>query len=97
MRRLNLIENIAQVPHWRETVRYGGHSFMTKNEAVPLQAADLFAYEWTKFRDETLEQNKRVIRKSLLSLFQSDPKRYGCYHLTGKPLQKYFNKIWSWG
>ena len=90
---LEFIKTISQVPDWRDASRYGGHAALPKKDAIPLQAADLFAYEWAKFRDETLEQKKRPIRKSLLNLFKRVPSRYGCFHLTGKPLERYFYKI----
>ena len=48
----------------------------------------MLAWEWAKFRDETLEQQRRPIRKSLRSLFASNPKRYSGSHVTGEPLER---------
>jgi hypothetical protein len=53
----------------------------------------MLAWEWAKFRDETLEQQRRPIRKSLLSLFASNPKRYSGSHVTGEPLARFMMKI----
>jgi hypothetical protein len=77
----------------KESYRYGRDVFLPKSDAVPLQAADLLAWEWAKFRDETLERGIRPIRKSLLALLQNDPKRYSLSHVTGAPLKKFMGKI----
>jgi len=84
-------------PDVKESYRHSGDAFLPKSDAVPLQAADLLAWEWAKFRDETLEQHVRPIRKSLLALFQNDPKRYAMAHVTGAPLKKFMGRIHELG
>jgi hypothetical protein len=87
------LRHVILNPDVKESYRHNGDAFLPKSDAVPLQAADLLAWEWAKFRDETLEQNKRPIRKSLLALFQRDPKRYSMAHVSGPRLKKYMDQI----
>jgi hypothetical protein len=77
----------------KESYRHFGDSFLQKSDAVPLQAADLLAWEWAKFRDETLEQPLRQMRKSFQELVRAAPKRYKVHHITGKPLAKYMSQV----
>jgi hypothetical protein len=54
---------------------------LPKSNAVPWQAADFLAWEWVKFRHETMEQSKRRIRKSLREAFLAAPGRYKMHHI----------------
>jgi hypothetical protein len=56
------IGRFAIVPEIRALYRYHSHSFIPKNDAIPLQAADLLAWEWAKYQDETRDKKKRDIR-----------------------------------
>jgi hypothetical protein len=58
-----------------------------------LQAADFLAWEWAKFRHETLEQSKRRIRKSLREAVLAAPGRYKMHHITGPSLVKFLGRI----
>jgi hypothetical protein len=85
-----LITRIGQLPaDAGDPYRYHGHTFQPKASSAPLQAADLFAWEWAKFRDETLDQGLRPLRQSLRALIKPDTKRYQVYHLTGEPLRDF--------
>jgi hypothetical protein len=84
-------------PEVAESYLWGGDAFLPKADAVPLQAADLFAWEWAKCRDETFEQQLRPMRNSLRALFESDPKRYSVSHITGQPLITFMNQIRALG
>jgi Protein of unknown function (DUF3800) len=75
---------------YRKLYHYRSHAFVLKSDAVPLQAADMLAWEWTKFKDETLDKGMRDLRKSLRALFEAHPKQYKVAHITGVPLRKYF-------
>lgn len=66
----DFIRRVIQNPDVKESYRHSGDAFLPKADAVPLQAADMLAWEWAKFRDETLEQGIRPIRKSLRALFE---------------------------
>jgi hypothetical protein len=80
-------------PVAKESYRHSGDAFLPKSDATPLQAADMLAWEWAKFRDETIERPVRLMRKSLLALFQHDPKRYSVNHITGEPLKRFMTQI----
>ena len=75
---------------FKKMYHYRSHAFVPKADALPLQAADMLAWEWTKFKDETLDKGNRELRKSLRALFQAHPKRYKVAHITGTSLRKYF-------
>lgn len=81
----------------KEGYRHDGDAFLAKSQAIPLQAADLLAWEWAKCRDETLERPIRPMRKSLLALFKLDPKRYKVAHITGKSLAIFMDQIRNLG
>lgn len=87
------MRSVVQNPDVKRSYRYDGDAFLAKADAIPLQAADMLAWEWAKFRDETLEQRIRPIRKSLRALFEHCPKRYKGAHITGIPLAKFMNQI----
>lgn len=87
------IRNAVLNPDVKNAYKYLGHDFLAKSDAVPLQAADLLAWEWTKFRDETLEQRIRPLRGSLRALFESNPKRYKGAHIKGEPLARFMVQI----
>lgn len=89
--------NAVQCPDLKRSYRHHGDSFLPKSDAVPLQAADLLAWEWAKFRDETLEQPIRRLRKSLRELVRSAPKRYKMHHVTGAPLVKFMDQVRTLG
>lgn len=94
----DFVRNAIRSPELRERFRYHGHAFLPKSDAVPLQAADLFAWEWAKFRDETVEREIRPARLSLRALLGDDPKKQYCgYHVTGTPLTRYMQKIHDLG
>ena len=85
--------NVVRAAMLKEAFRYHGHAFLPKSDAIPLQAADFLAWEWAKFRDETLEQRIRPMRGSLLALFSDDVKKLSGAHVTGPPLVKYMAQI----
>ena len=84
---------VVKNPDVKSRYRYAGDSFLPKSEAVPLQAADMLAYEWAKFRDETVERSIRAPRKSLIALLGTNIKRYTGAHIEGTPLRKYMRQI----
>jgi hypothetical protein len=84
-------------PEVKSRYRHAGDSFPPKSQAVPLQAADMLAYEWAKFRDETCERNIRAPRKSLVALLGRNIKRYSGAHIEGEPLRRYMRQIQELG
>ena len=58
----------------------------------------MLAWEWAKYRDETVNQRKRPMRKSLATLFairgpdgkpMLDTRRYHLTHLEGAALKRF--------
>jgi hypothetical protein len=90
---MHIVADWVKEPVMRKAYRYDGHAFLKKSEAVHLQAADLLAWEWTKFKDETHEKQIRPMRKSFRALLENNIKNYHVVHLTGPPLVKFMGKI----
>jgi len=80
-------------PHDADPYRYYSHAFVPRDDLPALQAADLLAWEWTKFLDETVSRPIRRMRGALRSLIASDPSRYIGSHITGQPLRRFFTDI----
>lgn len=91
------MSRVLDTPTLKDSYRHSSHSFVDKDDALALQAADILAWEWAKFRDETLDQRKRLMRLSLMNLlgpdgnFKSD--QYTGIHATGEPLRKFCAQV----
>jgi uncharacterized protein DUF3800 len=85
-----------EVPEMKKSYRHRSHSFVGKNDALPLQAADILAWEYAKYRDETVNKRVRNMRMSLASLLsvnrEYDSTRYKVSHITGEPLRSFAAK-----
>jgi hypothetical protein len=60
-------------------------------------AADMLAWEWAKFEDETLALGLRPMRKSLHALVDSSLKQYCGMHITGPVLVNFMYKVTKLG
>lgn len=89
----DFISNAVETPVASDFYRYHDHSFLPKSDAVPLQAADFMAWEWAKFRDETLDRRVRPIRPSLVALMDDRLGQYCGNHLAGPALAKFMKEI----
>jgi hypothetical protein len=75
--------------------RYRSHTFMDKRDCLPLQAADLLAWEWTKLKEDTIDRQEsetlkpREVRRSLRSLMNRNPANFLERYLTGTALTRY--------
>jgi hypothetical protein len=83
------INAVVSRPEIKRDLAHAGDAFLPKRDAVPLQAADLFAWEWAKCQDETIDQELRPLRKSLKALFMRETKRYKVAHVHGEKLMKW--------
>lgn len=72
----SLFTGATKFDDFMDLYQYQSHGFIVKNAATPLQAADLFAWEWAKYCDETHWQQKRPMRGSLLALAESKGSAY---------------------
>ena len=70
-----LLESFARHPARRVLAQYRNHAFVNKRDAVWLQAADLFAWEVAKFKDETFDRSVRPMRRSLRELLRGNQDR----------------------
>jgi hypothetical protein len=87
-------------PELRERYQYGGHAFVPKAQAPPLQAADLLAWEVAKFKVESVDPDgatARPIRQSLLNLVASDTKRFNFAFCGGESLERTMKKYAALG
>jgi hypothetical protein len=82
-----LMELVHANPHFKSRFHYKSHTFLDKEDATPLQAADLLAWEWGKYVQKSPAQ---PIRKSLESLIEHDHRRIWCFNLTERHLQRWF-------
>lgn len=84
------------VPELKLSYHHVSHTFISKDKAQPLQAADMLAWEWTKYMDETSAQRKRPMRKSLAALMSLNgdfDSRYEGVHLTGQQLHRFMAEV----
>jgi hypothetical protein len=93
----DFIHNAVRCPEALASYRHSGDAFLPKADAVPLQAADMLAWEWAKFRDETLERRIRPPRRSLQALMDNRLDRYEGTHVTGEPLRKFMAEVRALG
>ena len=92
---------VADVPQLKSAYQHHGHQFCSKRDGVLAETADLLAWEWGKYWDETAITQKRKMRKSLISLVTGgsmdaqtyDTKRVKVTHLTGEPLQRFCEQV----
>jgi hypothetical protein len=101
------IQKLVAVPEVGADLLHVSDSFASKNDVVQLQAADLIAWEWRKWWEESVERrrqghpNPRTMRKSLIALLsygtgsksEYNTKRFHLTHLEGEPLRDYAEKI----
>ena len=91
----------GRVPELTRSYRLGSSTFIDKTRALSLQAADILAWEWAKYRDETVNKRKRNMRRSLAALLGPnqafDSKRYKVMHITGSALLRYTQKVANLG
>ncbi len=71
-----LLDGVGGHPVLGPRFHYHSHSFVRKQDAFGLQAADILAWEWTKYYAETHDQRIRKTRESLKALILNDPSRY---------------------
>jgi hypothetical protein len=81
------VRQMSRSAELREHYLYASDDFLSKADAVPLQAADLLAWESAKFKHETVD-GEREIRKSLLALVAAAPARYHLSFCGGETLQR---------
>ena len=73
-------------PILRDRYHIGGYGFYGKRDVRLLQTADLLAWEWHKWNNERLNNQKRPMRKSLVSLLEK-PHRYFFFNKNNIGLQ----------
>jgi hypothetical protein len=90
-------------PELKTAYRHRSHAFVPKKDAPPLQAADILAWEYAKYRSDTAIQRKINMRKSLAAVLSSGyttlefNKRYNINFLTGPPLWDALEKVKALG
>ena len=88
-----LIESYTRYPQLKSIYHHEGHAFLPKSDAVWLQAADLFAWEYGKYKDETVDQPLRLARKSLRALVEGNQDRFWIKDLSGDALDQLLSGI----
>lgn len=88
----DFIKGAVAVPVCKSSYRHHADAFIPKADAIPLQAADVFAWEWAKCYHESLEKDIRPVRRSLRALFSGRAPHYSVNHITGPKLAKYMNE-----
>jgi hypothetical protein len=84
----------------RSTYKYGSHAFRPKEDEPALWLGDFLAWEWAKYRSETVGQAKRPMRGSLRALlldgFLPTPgrmRRYLLWHFEGPRLARFLKYV----
>jgi hypothetical protein len=101
----SFMSRVLDVPELKRAYRHFSHTFADKKDIQQLQTADILAWEWAKFYDETVVAEKRRMRKSLVSLITRggmtvvdyDTGYFKAVHLTGRPLQDWCAKVTAVG
>lgn len=96
---------VSSTPFLKEDHRYLSHGFASKKDVVQLQSADILAWEWAKYWDETAIQRKRTMRRSLAAILSSgsanpsepNNERMKYTHLEGQRLREYAEKVKALG
>jgi hypothetical protein len=88
-----MMDYVIRDPEVKLICRHQSHAFIDKECATPLQAADLLAWEWAKFHEETVTKSVREIRKSLVALVDRKSPRYRFMHPTGERLGRYLQEL----
>ena len=92
---------VSDVQILKESYLHGSDSFVPKEEMPQLQTADILAWEWAKYWDETVIEGKRLMRKSLVAMLTHGSKnpanfnaeRVKFVHLTGLPLRRFAKQV----
>ena len=95
------MDRVNGTPELKESYQHASHRFIRKRAALALQAADFLAWEWAKFRDQTLEQRVRPMRRSLIALLGPDGQfkghQYTGNHITGLALKRFCGQVHQLG
>jgi hypothetical protein len=95
------MSRVEDTPELKQSYQHFSHEFIPKGEAAALEAADLLAWEWAKFRDETLERRIRPMRRSLIELLGPDGEfkgdQYSGHHIGGQALRDFCAKVYQLG
>lgn len=73
---VEMLRNLSQDPTWGQRLHIGQWSFDDK-DSLPLQAADVIAYEvFKQIENQIVDQGKRNVRLSMLDLVRSGDQPY---------------------
>ena len=99
----NFMKNALKAPEVVAAYRHKSHVFADKADALALQGADMLAWEWAKYFDETVGKRIRPMRLSLQHLLRDprtagyDDKVYKLAHLTGDSLKRWSEQVTELG
>ena len=85
--------NVSKNDDLKTAYKHHSDSFVLKGDAVALESADLLAWEWGKFKDETLDRALRPMRRSFREMLRKWPGRYKMHHVEEKHLSVYMEQI----
>jgi len=94
--------DLASISMLKDFYQHYSHTVIRKQDCRLLEMADIFAWEWAKHIERIAES--KPMRPSLLALLTGDGKGYSsptdfashtrrAIHLTGEPLERYFEKV----
>lgn len=88
-----LFNSARRFDNFKTLYQYGDHDFIGKQDATPLHAADLWAWEFAKYYDETHLQRTRVMRGSTIALMNGFLDRHK-FTILDRPLIERFYREW---
>ncbi len=83
----------------RRAYHYHSHAFVGKQDSTVLQAADLLAWEYGRFKGEHLDSGKEPSRPEFRNLIMGKRIKFKAQHLTPRSriLREYFAQIQAYG
>ncbi|MCI0596779.1 MAG: DUF3800 domain-containing protein [candidate division Zixibacteria bacterium] len=91
---MRLYEEAMRSPLLKGKHKISRIAFIPKSVGIPLQAADLFAWELRKYHTDLMMHSGRPLRKSLRAIFQNNPKGEGEL-LDRKKIKEFFDIVIS--
>ncbi len=87
-----LFNSARRFNNFKTLYQYGDHGFIGKKDATPLHAADLWAWEFAKYYDETHLQKTRVMRRSTIALMNGFLERHKFTILNRSLIERFYRE-----
>jgi hypothetical protein len=86
---IQVFREVDANPDWARRVRLGSYDLAAKGTDRGLEAADCFAWHWTKCAAESLYTQERKPREDLKALVLDTPHKYRVQKIDGRNLERF--------